>query len=106
MRGSYRSASTEANQVDRRAASSPLGDAQAPVRCENAASRDRKEAMGLREWISKLRKREDAAAVERAKERASDDSVAEKEIYTGDIVGRQSDAAAARRFGRTDSMGE
>jgi len=62
--------------------------------------------MRIREWISKLRKQEDAAAIERAKERASDDSVAEKEIYTGDIVGRQSDAAAARRFGRTDSMGE
>jgi hypothetical protein len=47
-----------------------------------------------------------AAAIERAKERASDDSVAEKEIYTGDIVGRQSDAEAARRFGRTDTFGE
>jgi hypothetical protein len=59
--------------------------------------------MGFREWISKLRRREDAAAVQRAKERASDESVSEKEIYSGDVEGR---AAAARRYGRTDRLGE
>ncbi len=62
--------------------------------------------MGVREWISKLRKREDAAAIQRAKERASDESVSEKEIYSGDVEGRASDAAAARRYGRTDHLGE
>jgi hypothetical protein len=62
--------------------------------------------MGVREWISKMRKREDAAAIQRAKEQASDESVSEKEIYSGDIEGRASDAAAARRYGRTDHLGE
>jgi anti-sigma factor RsiW len=106
MRGSYRGAWIEANQRELRTASSALGDARVPMRCENAISRAGRKPMGLRQWISKMRKQEDAAAIERAKERASDDSVAEKEIYTGDIVGRQSDAEAARRFGRTDTFGK
>ena len=62
--------------------------------------------MRIREWISKLRRREDAAAIQSAKEVASDESVSEKEIYTGDIEGRASDAVAARRYGRTDRLGE
>jgi hypothetical protein len=54
--------------------------------------------MGLRDWLAKLRKSEDDAAIRRAQERASGESLADQEIYTGDIQGRAADERAAQRY--------
>lgn len=53
--------------------------------------------MGIREWFTKMRKREDAAAVARAEERASGDERAERETWSGDMEGLAADNRAARR---------
>jgi hypothetical protein len=67
--------------------------------------------MGIREWFTKMRKREDDAALARAEERLSDDSRAERETWSGDIQGLSADNRAARRVaGETqtglDRLGE
>jgi hypothetical protein len=54
--------------------------------------------MGIREWFTKLRTREDAAAVARAEERASGDAGAERETWSGDMEGLTADNRAARRL--------
>jgi len=54
--------------------------------------------MGIRQWFTKMRKREDAAAIARAEERVSDDSRAERETWSGDIEGLAADNRAARRL--------
>ena len=53
--------------------------------------------MGIRQWLTNMRKREDAAAIARAEEEASDDSRAERETWSGDIQGLSADNSAARR---------
>jgi conjugal transfer/entry exclusion protein len=53
--------------------------------------------MRIREWFTKLRKREDAAAIARAEERVSGDSRAERETWSGDMQGLTADNRAARR---------
>ena len=54
--------------------------------------------MGIRQWFTNMRKREDAAAIARAEEEASDDSRAERETWSGDIEGLAADNRAARRL--------
>lgn len=53
--------------------------------------------MGIRQWFTKTRKREDDAAIARAQERASGDARAERETWTGDMEGLTTDNRAARR---------
>jgi hypothetical protein len=54
--------------------------------------------MGIREWFTKMRKHEDAAAIAQAEERASGDERAERETWSGDMEGLAGDNAAARRL--------
>jgi len=53
--------------------------------------------MGIRQWFTNMRKREDAAAIARAQERASGDERAERETWSGDMEGLTTDNRAARR---------
>jgi hypothetical protein len=67
--------------------------------------------MGIRQWFTNMRKREDAAAIARAEEQVSGDSRAERETWSGDIQGLSADNRAARRLaGETqtglDRLGE
>lgn len=55
--------------------------------------------MGIRDWITKLRKDEDAAAIARAEEELSGESRQEREALSGDIQGLGADNRAARRLG-------
>jgi hypothetical protein len=54
--------------------------------------------MGIRQWYTKMRKREDAAAIARAEERVSGDERAERETWSGDMEGLTTDNRAARRL--------
>jgi len=54
--------------------------------------------MGIRQWYTKMRTRDDAAAIARAQERASGDGRAERETWSGDMEGLTTDNRAARRL--------
>jgi hypothetical protein len=54
--------------------------------------------MGLREWIAGLRRREDAAAVDRADE-VRNETDAEREVTSGDIEGMATGAEAREHGG-------
>jgi hypothetical protein len=55
--------------------------------------------MGIRNWFTKVRTDEDAAAIARAEEQASGDSRAERETWSGDVEGLEADNRAAGRLG-------
>jgi hypothetical protein len=55
--------------------------------------------MGIRDWFTRERKREDDAAIARAEEEASGDSRSERETWSGDMEGLATDNRAAGRFG-------
>jgi hypothetical protein len=55
--------------------------------------------MGIQDWFSKLRKREDDTAVEHAEEDASGDSLEQRDVWTGDVEGLTADRNAAARYG-------
>jgi hypothetical protein len=55
--------------------------------------------MGIMDWLSKLRKQDDDAAVRQAEETAQDEPQAEREVWSGDVEGAAADASAAERLG-------
>jgi hypothetical protein len=55
--------------------------------------------MGIRDWFTRERKREDDAVIERAEEEGSGDSRIESETWSGDMEGLSADNQAAGRFG-------
>jgi hypothetical protein len=55
--------------------------------------------MGIGAWFRNLRKREDDAAVRRAREDVLGGSVEERELRAGDIEGLAADERAARSVG-------
>jgi hypothetical protein len=66
--------------------------------------------MGIRAWLKGLRKREDAAAIERAEAMAVE-TPEEREESSGDIEGMVADQGAARLAGEastrdTDRLGD
>jgi hypothetical protein len=67
--------------------------------------RSRLGRMGIRQWLRKERKAEDAAAIAQAEERVSGDSRAEREALSGDIEGLAADNRAARRLGGETQSG-
>jgi hypothetical protein len=63
------------------------------------APRSRLLRMGIGDWFRNLRKREDDAAVRRAREDVLAGSVEERELRAGDIEGLAADERAARSVG-------
>ena len=65
--------------------------------------------MAIRAWLAKLRKREDADAMERAEDRLAETSE-ERGVTSGDIEGLKADEGAARMSGEategTDRLGD
>jgi hypothetical protein len=55
--------------------------------------------MGIRNWFTRMRKDEDAAAIERAEEEVPGESREERETFSGDVEGLAADNAAAGRLG-------
>ncbi len=55
--------------------------------------------MGIGDWFSRLRRRRDADAVRQAEEEARPESVAEREVWTGDVEGIGADQRAAGQLG-------
>jgi hypothetical protein len=55
--------------------------------------------MGIMDWLSKLRKQDDDAAVRQAEETAQGEPQAEREVWSGDVEGAAADASAAERLG-------
>ena len=55
--------------------------------------------MGIRDWLSRSRKHEDAAAIRRAEDATGGDSLQEREVWSGDIEGMAADSDAAEHLG-------
>ncbi len=55
--------------------------------------------MGIREWLSKVRKQEDDDAVRRADEVTRDEPPAEQNVWSGDVESVAADDIAAERLG-------
>jgi hypothetical protein len=55
--------------------------------------------MGILDWLSKLRKQDDAAAIRRADEITQDEPQTEREVWSGDVEGVAADDIAAERLG-------
>ena len=55
--------------------------------------------MGIRDWLSNLRKQQDDAAIRRADEDTRDEPAVEREVFSGDIEGVAADDIAAERLG-------
>jgi hypothetical protein len=55
--------------------------------------------MGIRDWLSRFQKREDAAAISRAEDATDSDSAQEREVWTGDVEGMAADRDAAEHLG-------
>lgn len=55
--------------------------------------------MGILDWLSKLRKQDDAAAIRRADEITQDEPQNEREVWSGDVEGVAADGIAAERLG-------
>jgi hypothetical protein len=60
--------------------------------------------MGIRAWLAKLRKREDADVMERAEEGLVETSE-ERGVMSGDIEGLKADEGAARVSGEASTDG-
>jgi len=60
--------------------------------------------MGLREWIDKLRRREDADALERAQSERTE-TVDERAAASDDVEGRAADVAAEEHGGEPPEEG-
>ena len=57
--------------------------------------------MGIRHWLTKMRKSEDDAAIRRAEDEMRSGSPEEREAISGDIEGLGADNVAERRAGES-----
>ena len=55
--------------------------------------------MGIRDWLSRSRKHEDAAAIRRVEDATDSDSPQEREVWSGDVEGMAADHDAAEHLG-------
>jgi len=55
--------------------------------------------MGILDWLSKLRKQDDDAAIRRGDEVTEDEPQTEREVWSGDVEGVAADDIAAERLG-------
>lgn len=55
--------------------------------------------MGIRDWLSRARKHDDAAAIRRDEDATDSDSLQEREVWAGDVEGMAADSGAAEHLG-------
>lgn len=55
--------------------------------------------MGIRDWLSRFGKHEDAAAISRAEDATDSDSLQDREVWSGDVEGMAADSDAAEHLG-------